>query len=142
KVLSAQRRRIQVREGHLYTCHGIHDVGKLRCVTGLVMPGLEVCDLDSTDAEQNAQNFHIADSLRQLRVEAAPALFDKSEVKTRCVDDRLKEVGIVGIIVSPWNCRMPPDGQRWDGLTECVPEIGVLGAATITRPPGGVDAEL
>jgi len=29
-----------------------------------------------------------------------------------------------------------------DGLTECVPEIGVLGAATVTRPPGGVDAEL
>ena len=37
---------------------------------------------------------------------------------------------------------MLPDGQRWDGLTECVPEIGVLGAATVTRPPGGVDAEL
>src|SRR5258708_14522336 len=110
KVLSAQRRRIQVWEGYLYTCHGIHDVGELRCVTGLVMPGLKVCDLDSADAEQNAQNFHIADSLRQLRVEAAPTLFVKGEVKTCRVDDRLKEVGIIVSIVSPWHCPMLPDG--------------------------------
>jgi len=44
------------------TLYWIHNVGELRCVTGLVMPGLEVCDLDSADAKQDSKNFHVADS--------------------------------------------------------------------------------
>ena len=67
-------------------------------------------DFDSADTEQDAQGFHIADSLCQLRVEAGPSLFDKGKMKTRGICDCLKKVGIVSVIVSPWNCRVLPDG--------------------------------
>jgi hypothetical protein len=73
------------------------------------MPGLEVCDLDSADAEQDPQNFHAAHPLGQRRIQTAAALFDKSKVKTCRVDDRLKEASIVGISVGAWNCGMFTD---------------------------------
>ena len=68
-------------------------------VAGLVMPGLEVHRLGRPDAEQHAQDFPIANPLRQRWVEARAALFDRREVKARGVGDRLQmvlglEVGI------------------------------------------------
>jgi hypothetical protein len=37
---------------------------------------------------------------------------------------------------------MLPPGQGGNGLSKGVTEIGILGAAAITSPPGGVDSEL
>jgi hypothetical protein len=67
------------------------------------VPGLEVIDFGSADGEQDAQNFDAAYSLRQARIQAGATLLNSGEVKSSSVDDRLKEVGVVGINIRSRN---------------------------------------
>jgi len=98
--------------------------------------------LSWTDAKDNAQNLGMRDSLGQLWVKASPALLNGAEVKTRCVGDRLDMILRRQVVIVSWNCRMLPFVQTRDRLIERVAEIGVLGAAAISRPPTRVYREL
>ena len=80
--------------------------------------------------------------IRIRRVEAVATLFNGRKMKSGGIRDRLKEVGIVQIIIGSGNCRMLPNRQSGDRLREGVTEIGVLGAAAVPSPPTGVQREL
>ena len=83
----------------------------MRSIPSLVVPGLEVTDLSATDAEHNAQNFHVGHPLRQFRVKTCSTLLDKAKVKARGVGDRLNEVRIAGVSISSGYRRMLPNSQ-------------------------------
>src|SRR5205085_11018861 len=72
----------------------------------LVVPGLEVRDLCSADAEQNAQDFDVRHLLRQSEIHAGSAHLYIGEVKACSVGNGLEEVRIVQIVISPRNSRM------------------------------------
>src|ERR1039457_2816086 len=142
EVLSAKGRGVQVGEGYVYTGDGIHGIGYVWCVAGFVGPRLEMHNRGSADAEHDAQGFQARYPLRQFRVKAAAALLDGAEVKTGRVGDRLKEVRVFQVIVSPRDRRMLAHGQGWNRRLECVAKVRVAGAAAVPGPPGGVDGEL
>src|SRR5271166_6165998 len=100
--------------------HRILGIRYRRRIAGFVVPGLEVCDLGSANAEQDAQNFHAGYPLSELWVEAAAALLDGSEVKAGRVGDRLKEVGVQQVVVGSGNCRVLSHRQRRDRGRESV----------------------
>src|SRR5207253_1883072 len=105
-------------------------------------PGLKVHCLRGADADQDSKDFHVSCPLRHRRVEAVATLFDSRKMKSGGIRDRLKEVGIIQIIIGSGNCRMLPNRQSGDRLREGVTEIGVLGAAAVPSPPTGVQREL
>ena len=70
-------------------------VGDKGDVTGFVVPGLEVHDFASADAEQHAQNFQVRDFLGQNGIQAAATLLDERKVEARGIGDRLEVVGNV-----------------------------------------------
>src|SRR5206468_11418546 len=74
--------------------------------------------------------------------EAVATLFDSRKMKSGGIRDRLKEVGIIQIIIGSGNCRMLPNRQSGNRLREGVTEIGVLGAAAVPSPPTSVQSEL
>src|SRR5260370_18747000 len=106
------------------------------------MPGLKVRCLDWTDTEQDAQPFQIGGSLSQRGIEAAAPLLDKPKMEARRVGDRLDVVSGGQIGIRSGNGRKLPFQQPWDGWGESVPEIGVLRAAAVARPPAGIYGEL
>ena len=72
---------------------------RVRCrqwsrIPGLVLPGLEVGDLGTADAEQNAQHLDAGHALRQRWVHAGPTDFDIGKVKAGGKTNGLKEIGI------------------------------------------------
>src|SRR2546430_7859805 len=84
-------------------------------------------------------------------VEAGPPLLDKPKMETRRVGDRLEVIRdgwgsprfkALQVIIGSRNRRKLPLTQTRDGLSERVPEIGVLRAAAVARPPAGVHREL
>src|SRR4029077_18302549 len=116
-------RGIQIRKRHRHSGYGINHICQLRCVPRLVLPGLEVTDLGPSDTEDYAQDFRVADSLRELGVETASALLDEGKVKASSVGDCLNKVRIVRVRVSSGNRRMLPDGQGGDGLSRGIAEV-------------------
>src|SRR5207249_5841990 len=58
--------------------------------------------------------------LRHRRVEAVATLFDSRKMKSGGIRDRLKEVGIIQIIIGSGNCRMLPNRQSGNRLREGV----------------------
>ncbi len=99
-------------------------------------------DLGTSDAEDYAQDFRAADSLREFGVETGSALLDEGKVKARGIGDRLNEVGIVRVSVSSGNRRMLPNSQGRNGLSERVAEIGILSAAAVASPPARIHRQL
>src|SRR5580692_5989688 len=79
--------RIQIREGNRYAGHGIDHIGKVNCISCLVVPRLEVTDLGATDAEYDPLNLHPSHPLGHLGIEAGPALFDPGATAHRFEDD-------------------------------------------------------
>src|SRR2546428_7543716 len=65
-------------------------------------------------------------------------------MKSRCVGDGLKEVGIASVSVGPWNCRVLSFIQIRDGLweREIRIKVRVVRAAAIASPPTGIQGEL
>ena len=101
-----------------------------------------MADFGSADAEQDAQNFYVGGSLRQLRIEAAAALLDPGEVESGGVGDGLQERAVGDIAVGARNGGVASDGERGNGMAELVAEVGIAGPAAVARPPIGVDGEL
>ena len=92
EVFAGKRRRVEIRESDGDTGHGIHNVIQVNGVASLVVPGLEVANLDSSDAQQDAQNFRTTGPLRHRRIEARASLLNRSEVKSCGVGNRLGEL--------------------------------------------------
>src|SRR5205085_9820542 len=110
-----------------------------------VLPGLEVHDLRSADADKDPWNLQAGYLLRQSGVEAGATLLNKSKVKSRgesdCLDVVTGIVRIVQFIIVSRNCRMLSNMQTRDRVGEGRTEIGVGGAA-VSGPPAGIHTEL
>src|SRR5207302_11036041 len=121
------------------------EVSQRSRIACLVLPGLEVHDLRSADAEEGSKHFQTGNLLSQRRVEAGAALLNKTKVKSRGESDCLDVVtGIVWVAqfrIVPRNCRMLSTMQTRDRVGEGRTEIGVANAA-IARPPAGIHREL
>ena len=119
-------------------------IGQRRRVSGLVLPGLEVHGLGRADTEQDEQNLRVGDLLGQCRVETGAALLDHGEMERRRVGNGLDVVLGSEVGIGPGNCRKMPCEQTWDRLRkhESRVKIRAIGAATIPRPPTGIDFEL
>ena len=118
KVLSPKWRRIQIRERNGDTGDGIDNIRDGHHVSCFVLPGLEVADFSSPDAEQDAKNLGIRGSLRQGRIETAAALLDPGKVKACGVGNDLQESGVGNVRVGPGNCSVLPDSERGNGVPE------------------------
>ena len=87
KFFAAERRGVQVRERHRHAGDWIDDIDNGDDVAGFVLPGLEVADFGSANAQQNPQNFDVMCPLRELRIEAAAPLLDPGEMESSGVGD-------------------------------------------------------
>src|SRR5260370_19712028 len=94
------------------------------------------------DTEQDTQHFQISDPLSQRWVEAGATLLDKPKMERRRVSDRLDVISGGEIVIVSGNSRMLSNMQARNRLVKGVPEIGVLRAAAVARPPTGVHGEL
>ena len=61
------------------------------------------------DTEQDSQDLRVGYSLSQLGIEAGATLLNPSKVKARREGDRIDEVGVIRVIISSGNSRMPPN---------------------------------
>src|ERR1022692_321074 len=106
-------------------------------ISSLVRPSLKVHRLGRTDADQNSQDFHTRGSQRHRGIEAVATLFYCWKMEAGRIRNRLKEVGILCIVVRPGNCRVLSNRQGWNRLWES--EIGVkirvMRAAPVPSPP-------
>ena len=64
-------------------------IGDVRCVACLILPSLEVRDLRAADAKKNSQYLQISYFLGERGLQAAAALLDEREVKSRRVGNGL-----------------------------------------------------
>src|SRR5579859_5931709 len=100
------RRVVKVGERQVWVCRvGQRRQSRLHGVACLVVPGLEVANLGAADGQQYPQYLGTGDTLRQLRIQAAAALLDETEVEGGRIGDRLdvplrREIG-----VAAWYCR-------------------------------------
>ena len=83
-------------------------------------------------------------SLRQRRIEAVTALLDRRHVESRGVCDRLDVSVRTQIRVRLGNGGELTGSQGGDRLRkhEVRVEIGIVGAAAVTRPPACIEREL
>ena len=82
EILPTKGRRIQIGESDRDTGDRIDHVCRRNHVARFVLPGLEVADLGSTDAEEDPKHFSICGSLRQGWIEATASLFDPGKVES------------------------------------------------------------
>src|ERR1044071_1225809 len=143
KSLTSKWRSIQIRKYQT-----IGRVSKWRGIACLILPGLKVHRLRRADAQQNSQHFLMRDALRQRGIKAGSPLFDHRKVKAGGIGDRLEmrrwlfgsRTGQITIV--SWNRRKLPLHQSRNSLRESIPEIRVLRAASVARPPTGIHAKL
>src|SRR6202030_389223 len=94
-----------------------------------ILPGLEMHDLRSADAEDNLERFRASSLLRHRRVEARATSLDESKVKPGRERDPLHVIArIIGIVaaevaVVARNGRVQASGQAGDGGGERCPEL-------------------
>src|SRR5215471_4382556 len=99
-------------------------------VARFILPGLEVHRFGRTDAQQDAENFEVADLLCERWIQASAALLDESEVETSGESDGLEVNGEAAILVqdeigvADRNRGMLSLGEIWDGIFELAAEIG------------------
>src|SRR6266852_9311605 len=87
-------------------------------IASLVLPGLKVHCLCWTNTEDDSQDFWGGYSLSKSRVEASTTLFNKAEVEASREGNRQDQVSVVRVSISSGNCRMLPDIQARDCLSE------------------------
>jgi hypothetical protein len=105
KVFSTEGRRIQIRKCYRHVSHRI-DRSQGGRIARLVRPCLEVHCLSRADADQDSQDLHTAGPLRHRWIKAVTTLLDGGKMECCGVGNRLKELGMVYIVVSPGNGRV------------------------------------
>ncbi len=100
--------------------------------------------LGRANADQDSQHFHTGGPLRHRWIEAVTALLDSRKVERRRVGDRLKEVGVFGVLVIPWNGRVLPRVQARDCLRkhEIGIKVRIVRATAVPSPPTCIESEL
>jgi hypothetical protein len=84
----------------------------------------------------------MGNTLSQRWVEAAATLFDKGEMKARCVGDRLDAIIGSKIVIAARNRRKLANHQSRNRLRKCRSQIGVFRVTAIPRPPAGIYGKL
>src|ERR1700719_3769472 len=87
-------------------------------IAGLVLPSLKVHRLGGTDAEDDAQNFWVLYPLSKRRVEAGATLLNKAKMEARREGNRVDQVSVACVSISSGNCRMLPNIQGRNWLSE------------------------